>query len=308
MKAYMSNMKITIRQLRCFEAVIACGNFSRAAERLNTSQPALSQAMREMEQALGVKLFDRTTRRVELTAAGQVFRETALDGLSGIDRAVQLIQDMANLRAGHVRIAAPPLLAATIVPRIVSELYAQHPELAVSIEDVGTDFVAQRVRSSPVTLGIGTFNPDEEGLSVATLARDRLHVFVSASHPLARAETVSWRQIADAPIVTMSRESGLRRLVEFGFETASVQFRPRYEINQIFTALALVDALNDLIAVLPAYGAAAISGRDIVARPLVDPEVSRPISMARVIDRSPSAAMNAVSAIAARVVRNMIES
>ncbi len=299
-------MKITIRQLRCFEAVIACGNFSRAAERLNTSQPALSQAMRELEQVLGVKLFDRTTRRVELTVAGQVFRETALDGLAGIERAVQLLQDMANLRAGHVRIAAPPLLAATIIPRIVTEVRALHPELAVSIEDVGTDSVAQRVRSSPVTLGIGTFNPDEEGLSVTTLARDRLHVFAAGSHDLASTDAVTWEQLADEAIVTMSRGSELRRLVEFGFEAAGIQMRPRFEVNQIFTALALVDALNDMIAVLPAYGAAAISGRDIVARPLVEPEVSRPISMARMIDRAPSAAMNAVGMIAARVVRDMI--
>lgn len=299
-------MKITIRQLRCFEAVIACGSFSRAAERLHTSQPALSQAMRDLEQALGVKLFDRTTRRVELTVAGQVFRETALDGLAGIERAVRLLDDMATLRAGHVRIAAPPLLAATIVPRIVAEMHALHPELAVSIDDVGTEIVAERVRSSPVTLGLGTFNPDEEGLTVTTLARDRLHVFVVRSHELATAQTVTWRQLADKPIVTMSRESGLRRLVEFGFDTAGVSLRPRHEVNQIFTALALVDALKDMIAVLPAYGAAAISGREIVALPLVNPDVSRPISMARVLDRSPSAAVTAISTIAARVVRDII--
>ncbi len=299
-------MKVTIRQLQCFEAVIACGNFSRAAERLNTSQPALSQAMRELEMALGVKLFDRTTRRVELTVAGQVFRETALDGLAGIERAVHLLQDLASLRAGHVRLAAPPLLAATIVPSIIAEVRRLHPELAISIEDVATDAVADRVRSSPVTLGLGTFNPDEEGLSVTNLARDKLHVFVATSHPLAGAEAVRWQQLADLPVVTLGRESGLRRLVEVGFATAMVSFRPRHEVHQIFTALALVDALDDLIAVLPAYGAAAISRREIVALPLIEPEIARPISMVRVLDRSPSAAMNAVGAIAARVVRDMI--
>lgn len=300
-------MKVTIRQLQCFEAVIACGNFSRAAERMNTSQPALSQAMRELEASLGVKLFDRTTRRVELTTAGQAFRETALSGLAEIERAVFLLQDLATLRAGHVRIAAPPLLAATIVPAIIAESYRLHPELSVSVEDVDTDSVADRVRSSPVTLGLGTFPADEDGLSITTLARDKLHAFVARTHPLAGAGGIRWDQLADLPVVTLTRESGLRRLVEVGFEKAGVTFRPYFEVHQIFTALALVDALSDTVAVLPAYGTAAISGRGIIALPLMEPEVTRAISIARARDRSPSAGMNAVGAIATRVVREMVQ-
>ncbi len=270
------------------------GHFSRAAERLGMSQPALSQAVRELEEGLGTRLFDRTTRRVDLTEAGRLFRDTALAGLGEIDRAVGLVQDLAALRRGVVRLAAPPLLAATVLPRAVRAIGAALPGLEIRLEDLGTDLIVDRLRSGRAEIGIGTFPPETEGLAVTPLVRDRLAAFLRADHPLAGAGTLGWSALADQPVVALTRESGLRLLTEMGFQAAGLACRPAHEVHQIHTALALVDELG-AVAVLPLYAAGALHGRDFRVVPLQAPVIGREIALARWRDKAPAPAAQAVA-------------
>lgn len=298
-------MKPTLRQLECFQAVTETGNFSRAAAQLGMSQPALSQAVRDLEEGLGTRLFDRTTRRVEMTEAGRLFRATALAGLDEIDRAVALVRDLASLRRGLVRIVAPPLLAATVLPRAVREIAAQHPGLEIRLEDLGTDLIVERLHSGRAEIGIGTFPPDTEGLAISPMLRDRLAVFARPDHPLAGRAALRWAELADQPVVALTRESGLRLLTEMGFEAARLGFRPAHEVHQIYTALALVDELGTL-AVLPLYAAGAFHGRDFRVLPLHEPVIGREISLARRRDMAPSPATLAVSQLLLRSIRRFL--
>lgn len=299
-------MKPSLRQLECFQAVADLGSFSRAAERLNTTQPALSQAIRDLETGLGARLFDRTTRRVELTEAGRAFAPAALSALTEIDRAVSNVQDLASLRRGTLRIAAPPLLAGAALPAVIRETAALHPDLTLRIEDLGTDAIVGRVRSGEADLGLGTFHAGEDGVVLTPVLRDRLVAFVAADHPLAAGAELPWAMLSGQPQVALTRESGLRLLAEVGFESAGLPFRPALEVHQIHTVLSLVEQAG-LIAVLPAYAAAAIHGRAIVTRPLGAPEIAREISLLRARDRAPSPAHVAVAAILTRVLRRLAQ-
>lgn len=295
-------MRPTIRQLECFQAVVELGNFSRAAERLGMSQPALSQAVRDLEESLGTKLFDRTTRRVELTEAGRVFRASALGGLDEIDRAVALVHDLSELRRGRVRIAAPPLLAATALPKAIARIAALHPGLEIRLEDLGTDMIVEQLREGQADLGVGTFPPGTEGLTLTPVLRDHLSVFMAARHPLACRARLRWAELAELQIVALGRESGLRLLAEMGFEMARTAFRPSHEVHQIHTALGLVAEL-DAVTILPDYVAGAFHGRAFRAVPLVDPQLSRDIVLARPRDRAPSPATAAVATLLVQALR-----
>jgi len=295
-------MRPTIRQLECFQAVVELGNFSRAAERLGMSQPALSQAIRDLEDGLGTRLFDRTTRRVDLTEAGRVFRSTALGGLVEIDRAVGLVHDLSELRRGRVRIAAPPLLAATALPKAIASIAALHPGLEIRLEDLGTDMILEQLRDGQADLGIGTFPPGSEGLALTPVVRDNLSVFMSERHPLAGRASLRWADLADRQIVALARESGLRLLVEMGFEMARVAFRPAHEVHQIHTALGLVAEL-DAVTIMPDYAAGAFHGRAFRTVPLVEPQMSRDIVLARPRDREPSPATAAVAPLLVQALR-----
>lgn len=298
-------MKPTIRQLESFQAVIELGNFSRAAERLRMSQPALSQAIRELEDGLGIRLFDRTTRRVELTEAGQVFQATALAGLTEIERAVSMVQDLSNLRRGLVRIAAPPLLAATALPRAIRMIARAHPGLDIRIEDLATDRIVERLRRNGAEIGVGTFPPGEEGLTITPVLRDRLSVFVNPRHRFAGRTELRWAELADQPVVVLTRESGLRLLTEMGFESAGLPLRPAHEVHQIHTALALVAEL-DAVAILPVYASGALHGRDYRVVALIDPPITRDISLARLRDKTPTPATLAVSQQLPHAIRHFV--
>lgn len=296
---------LNIRQIKSFQAVVELGNFSRAAERLRTSQAGISHAIRDLEALLGARLFDRTTRRVELTEAGRIFAAGALPGLAEIERAMDAVRDLGQLRMGLVRIAAPPLLGATVLPRLFQEVAKAHPNLHLRIEDVATDMIAPRVRSGLCDLGVGTFSGEEEGLDMQRILRDRLMIFIDPDHPFKALEEVDWAALADKRIVTLTRESNIRLLTEIGFESAGIPLRPTLEVHQINTALALVESGAGL-AVLPTYAFAALNGRRIAARPLANPVISRDVSIVTARERTPSPATTAVRAILRRVIRDMV--
>ncbi len=298
-------MKPSIRQLECFAAVIDTGAFSRAAARLGLSQPALSHAIRELEEGLGARLFDRTTRRVELTEAGRLFQQTALAGLSEIDRAVGLVRDLSTLRQGVVRIAAPPLLAATVLPKLLHLAAQDHPGLRIRVEDLGTDAIAAHLRAGRAELGLGTFPPGVEGLSVTPLLRDVLVVIVRPGHRLAARRGLNWADLVQEQLVVLTPESGLRRLVEHGFEAAGVPFRPAHEVHQIYTALGLVHTLN-AVAVLPLYAGEAMHGRRYHVLSLGQPVISREIALARREDREPGPATQAIARLIQRNMRQLM--
>lgn len=294
-----------LRQIKCFQAVVELGNFSRAAERLRTSQAGISHAIRDLEALLGARLFDRTTRRVELTEAGRVFAAGALPGLAEIERAVDAVHDLGQLRTGLVRIAAPPFLGATVLPRLLQEVAAAHPSLKLRIEDVVTDLIAPRVRSGLCDLGVGTFASDEDGLEIQRVLRDQLMVFAPEGHAICSKAEVAWAALADQPIITLTRESNIRLLTEVGFESAGVPLRPALEVHQINTALSLVEREAGL-AILPTYAFAGLNGRKIAARPLAEPAIARDVAIITARERTPSPATLAVRTLLRKVLRDMV--
>lgn len=296
---------INLRQIKCFQAVVELGNFSRAAERLHTSQAGVSHAIHDLEALLGTRLFDRTTRRVELTEAGQIFAAGVLPGLVEIERAVESVRDLSELRTGLVRIAAPPLLGATVLPRLLQEVAKLHPSLRLRIEDVGTDLIVPRVRNGLYEIGIGTFNADEEGIDRQHVLSDRLMVFIEMDHPFKSLEEVDWKALHDQRVITLTRESNIRLLTEIGFETAGLPLRPHLEVHQIHTALSLVES-GAGVAVLPTYAFAALNGRKIAARPLIGPAITRQVSIITARERTLSPATTAVRPLLRKILREMV--
>lgn len=294
-------MPLTLRQIEAFRAVVTAGSFSRAAEALGCSQPALSQIVRDLEAILDARLFDRTTRRIDLTEAGEAFARSAFAGLDVIARAVREVDDLATLRRGTVRVAAPPFLAALALPRAITALNASHPGLTLCVSDVATDAILAEVRAGQADLGLGTFPPDSGGFESVFVLSDRLMVF---AHPTDEMDSLTWAALVDRPLVTLSSQSGIRLRVELGFEQAGVAFRPALEVRGIHTALGLVEEGHGR-AVLPAYARAAIANRAIRAIPLEAPAVVRDVAIISARERSLSPAAALARTVIRRTMREM---
>lgn len=292
----------TLRQIECFLTTMRLGNFSRAAEALGLSQPALSQQVRDLETLLGLRLLDRTTRRVTPTEAGIAYAARASVALADLDRASAEAQGRATLATGALRIAAPPLLAAELLPVVMARFAEDHPGLRLHLADLPTDAIVARLRDGRADLGIGTFPPGLPDLDHRPLLRDALVLFAPADHPLADLPEVPWHALADHPLITLTRDSGIRLLVDMGLERAGLSVPPAQEVGQISTALALV-AAGFGVAVLPGYARIAPQARGLACPGLAGPPIGRQIAAVIPRDRSAPPALPAFLEALARNLR-----
>jgi DNA-binding transcriptional LysR family regulator len=239
-------MNINLNQLRVFVAVARLGNFTRAAERLHLSQPSMSLHIRQLEQDLGVRLFDRSTRSVALTRAGDDFLPTAERLLDDVQSAVAAVADLAARRRGRVAVAVLPSVAAELLPRAMAALHAHHPDITVSLRDDVAEQIPARVRSGEVDFGLGAIDSIDADIAGSPLVGDELIAVFPPSHALARGNgsapsvKITWRALAKFPFVAMSRDSSVRRLTEQAFAHNGLVLEPAFEAKYMSTAIGIV--------------------------------------------------------------------
>jgi LysR family transcriptional regulator, carnitine catabolism transcriptional activator len=251
-------MKIDLHQLRIFVAVARLGNFTRAAERLNLSQPSLSLHIRRLEQDLRIRLFDRSTRSVTPTRAGEDFLPTAERLLDDFQSAVAAVADLAARRRGRVAVAVLPSVAAELLPRAIALLRARHPDVSVSLRDDVAEHIPARVRSGEVDFGLGAIDSVDADIAGSALIRDELIAVLFPAHPLANpskataagALKTTWRALARYPFVAMSRDSSVRHLTERAFARNGLVLEPAFEAKYMSTAIGIM-ANKLAVGVLP---------------------------------------------------------
>jgi DNA-binding transcriptional LysR family regulator len=285
-------MNITLRQLHGFKAVADLGTFTAAAQRLKVAQPALSLNIRDLESELGAKLFDRTTRRVELTAAGREFLQSVDKLIVDLERAVQNARDLADRKRGRLVVAAPPLLAALIVPGALADYRKRFPSIEVSVIDAQTNIIVDKVRSGEADCGIGTFAEAEEGIRRQILFEDALMAWCPAQSQCARSSRLAWKDLPAGQLIAMTRDSRIRFLVDQAYQSIGQTVRPAYEVSHMTTAIMMVEAGLG-VAVLPAYVWGFARVFNVVSKVLFEPEVRREVAIIQASGRSLSPAAEA---------------
>lgn len=297
-------MKLTLRQIECFIAVASNGNFSRAAQALSMAQSALSQAIRELEESLGLKLFDRTTRRVDLTEAGREFYASACKINDDIEIAISRLSDIAAKRRGRLRIASVPMLAAIIMPKVFSIFQTIYPDIELSLIEDSTENILEKLQTNQIDCAIGTFPTVNNDCNKTVLTSDKLMVFHHAQSNLAKYDIIHWDMLLHEQIITLNHESTIRQKIEVGFATAQIPFAPFFEVKQITTVLAFVRA-GIGSAVLPGYARKVIDSNLVHVKPLIEPTITRDISLIRDVKKAPSPALLAFQTVLSRVVREL---
>lgn len=274
------NQKFTpsLRQLRAFVAVYQLRKLSAAAERLFVTQSAVSVLIRQMEEGLGTRLFDRTTRSLQPTQAAQEAVVVAERILRDVDDLGSGFRDLTGLRRGRICLAITPTLAEILLPRVVRRFTTQYPDIRVVVDDCAPDQFVSRVTGEHVDFGIGT--PERPGADVdtQTLVRDHLSLVCPRDHPLARARSVRWADLAGHPVVTVRPGYGIRPLIDSTAAAAGVALQVVNEVSFLSTALWMTSSglgasiMPSAFATHPGYGA-------LVVKPLSAPRVSRDISV-----------------------------
>lgn len=196
---------VELRHLRYFVAVAEELNFTRAAARLHTSQPSLSQQIRQLEAQVGVPLLERSRHHVVLTNAGRVFLRDTKDILGRIDHAVRLAKQAADGRAGDLSVGTFPAADVRILPALRPLMAAQLPHVRLVLHSKYAMDPERGLRSGALDAAFMRGPLDADGLEVMELRREHIVVVLPAHHPLARRARIPVQLLHDLPCITMER-------------------------------------------------------------------------------------------------------
>lgn len=267
-------MTVTLRQLRAFVAVARTGSFTLAAESLFITQSALSGLIKEFESALGLRVIDRSTRRTRLSDVGRDLYPLVEKILNDLDRVMEEVEQRQALKTGVARVAAPQLMASTLLPEIVAAYAGARPAIRVKVVDCAVESVMSRVFSGEVDFGIGPEREPNSDIAATTLFRGPFMVVFPTGHPLGELEEISWRDVLRYPLTTLQGQFTERLALDLRAANRGLNFSPTHEVAFMSTALAMVNAGLG-ITVCISYAASLVQLYRLEMRPLRDPEVFR---------------------------------
>ncbi len=283
-------MHLSSRHIDAFLALAQQRSFTRAAAACHLSQPAFSALVRSLEEGLGLRLFDRTTRHVDLTPEGEHFLESALRLRAEIDSALGAARDAAELRRGRVAIALLPSLAAGWLPGLLAGFRTDHPQIELDIADVLSEPCIERVASGRADFALAAIRADTPSLQAEPFCSDGFHLVCRADHPLARRRPRGGLQVQDLapwPFVHLARTSSVRQYLEAALHPHALN--TLMEVEQLATVMGMVRAGLG-ISVVPTLTLFHFAHPDLVTRPLPLPALTRQIFLVRRRDRSLSVA------------------
>src|SRR5258708_33933570 len=184
--------------LRIFLAVAEERSFSRAAAKVHRTQPAVSQAIRRLETALGEQLFDRSSKSGTLTDAGRVLQNYGQRLVRLAEEAESAMRELRDLRRGRVLIGANEAAVHTLLP-LIGKFRATYPDIAIDVRRVPARQIAVEVQQGSLDFGALTFHPSEEGLLGIPVGSDELVLLISPAHELSKRRQESMVQVAAPP-------------------------------------------------------------------------------------------------------------
>lgn len=284
-------------QLMYFVAVAENLHFTRAAEEIHVSQPALSKQIRVLERELGAQLFSRARGNVALTPAGETLLPIAKRILADVDNARVQVQELVDLRRGRVRLGATPSLSTVLLPDVLASYHDSYPGIELVVEESGSRHLLPLLAQGELDLAL-IILPLPRGhaaLMATPILREPLVVAAPADGSLVRSRSLRVRDLQNYPLVMFREGYDLRDATLAAFRSARIDPRYAIEGGEMDAVLRFVEAGLGL-AVVPSM---VLEGRPGLRRvPFAKPGLSRTIALAHRRDVDPP--------IAARVFQRML--
>ncbi len=286
---------LSLRQLEAIIAIADQGNFSAAADHIHVSQPALSRTVRLAEESLGTRIFDRDTRSVTLTPAGQellpIARRIVLEFSDSMGELAQFMEG----RRGRVRVAALPSMAQSLLLRSVSSFNAVFPQVEFLLRVDPADRVLALLESRDIDVGLTVQPPPDGRFAYRHLQDDEFVLICRADDPLLAQQPgdslISWQVFADRRFIAATPGSNTRVATDTAFMHAGVTVRPAHEVASTNLAMIgglIADGLG--LSALPASTLSCLNQPTLVSRRLGPPTVMRRVGIVTLAGRTLSVA------------------
>ncbi|KAA8668604.1 LysR family transcriptional regulator [Pantoea dispersa] len=285
-------MNYTLRQLRTFVAVAQHGSFSQAGQAIGLSQSAVSHSIKELEEEMGVRLLDRTTREVLLSEAGQQLATRLERLLEELNTTLLDVRSYGEQRSGTVRVAASQTPSAHLMPQCLASSQLRYPDIRVILHDRVQQWVLQSVRNAEVDFGIVIGPLQDADFDSEEILQEPFLLLCHQDDALAQVPQAQWSMLAGRAMVLQDYASGSRLLVDAALQRLALNVQVVQEIGHPATLYPMVEA-GIGISILPALALPLPSGRKLTVRRLY-PEINRSLMLIKRKNRSLTPAAEAI--------------
>ncbi len=226
---------MTFDQLRTFVTVARVKSFSRAADALNLTQPAVSTQIALLEKEYRVVLFHRTTKGIGLTQAGEILLAAANEILRVVEAMRQSFDALQGLRRGKVNLGASLIVGIYVLPRILGQFKLKHPEIEINLQVEHAPKIVEQLVANNIELGfIGEGNPIKHPhIATTPFLNDEFLVIMSKNHPWSKLKAIPAADLATQPFIASHKESATRQAIERQFAAAGVRLNVVMEMENI---------------------------------------------------------------------------
>lgn len=259
-----------VRNLTCFVEVVRRGGFSRAGEALHVTQPAVSKAVKALEEELGQPLLLRAGRRVALTEAGRGVYDRALGVLSALRSIAEEVAEVGAVKRGTVRVGLPPMVGGAFFPPVLHDFRARYPGIALELREEGARRVEALVLEGEIEAAATVLPTDTEVFDLIPLMRDVLCAVLPPGSPLARRRRVSLRDLREVPLVLYRADFALHGHILDACHRAGFSPQVASESSQ-WDFMAAMVAADVGAALLPKTICRRLDATRVTVLPLVEP-------------------------------------
>jgi DNA-binding transcriptional LysR family regulator len=247
-------MPLELSQLETFLAVAELKSFSRAAERLHRTQPAVSQVVRKLEDDIGEVLFDRALRDGSLTSAGELLLGYAQRLLALRQEATLALDELRSLDRGRLMLAANEYTCLYLLP-VLDRFRQLHPQIGIAVQRAYASRIPGELLARTAEIGMLSFVPDAEVFQTISVYRDRMAVVVKPGHPLARRKRVAIADLGTQSFIAHNVDSPLRQRVTQTFAENRTPLNISVELPSMEAVKRFV-AQGNGVAIVPGLSAA----------------------------------------------------
>jgi DNA-binding transcriptional LysR family regulator len=270
-----------LMQLEMFVATAEARGVQRAAERVFRTQPAVSMALRKLEEEIGAPLFDRSNRGFSLTASGELLYESAKRLLQLRDEALSQVKELHSLERGRVRIGANESAGNYLLPRLIQAFWKKHPNVRIDVSRQNSRQLIHDIRETSVDLALISFMPEEKDVEALPVMTDELILIASPEHPIAKRTALRICDLGQEAFIAHTVTSASRHKVVEAFRSSETQLRIVMEVAMIETIKKLI-AMNLGIGFVPEMCVRdEIDRGELVRVPLEDFQYQRTLWLAR---------------------------
>lgn len=271
-------IKFELSDMEAFKVLSEHLSYAKAAEELGISPSALTRRIQRLEQSLGSELLHRSTRRVQLTLSGERVRERVINLMGDMEELFLAVRGEELRTPPMVTIASVFSATRKLLPPSLATFRQRHPTTIVRVMDCTASEIINAVRSGEADFGLHYLGADDPELEFRPVMTDHFVLACPKDHPFASLPSITWRELADEPLITVWKGSGIRMLMDFELAKMNLSIRTGIEVRHAQTAGELADSGLG-VAALPSLTAALYP--NLVVLPLYEPRITRVLGTLR---------------------------